>query len=184
MAIVSIFLITSCAPAEGQQGADYEGTKKMVIDLLKTDEGKKALQQVIAEEDMREELVMDSEFVQKTIQETLTSKEGKEFWQKAFEDHEFAKAFSESMQEQHEKLLKDLMKDPEYQQMMMDILTDPEMEKQALSLMKSKEYREQVMEIMEEALESPNFAAKMVDLMKEANKKQKEEDKKADKKDK
>ncbi|MBG9782428.1 spore germination lipoprotein GerD [Shouchella lehensis] len=164
--------LSGCAQTEAQQNTDYEGTKKMVIDLLKTDEGKKALHELIAEEDMREEIVMDSAFVKETIQDTLTSDEGKKYWQEVMKDPEFAKAFAESMQGENEKILKSLMKDPDYQQMMMDILKDPQMGEQALELMKSKEYREQIMGIMSEALESPYFAAKMTGLMNEAIEKQ------------
>ncbi|KQL56904.1 MULTISPECIES: spore germination lipoprotein GerD [Bacillaceae] len=164
--------LSGCAQTEAQQNTDYEGTKKMVIDLLKTDEGKKALHELIAEEDMREEIVMDSAFVKETIQDTLTSDEGKKYWQEVMKDPEFAKAFAESMQGENEKILKSLMKDPDYQQMMMDILKDPQMGEQALELMKSKEYREQIMGIMSEALESPYFAAKMAGLMNEAIEKQ------------
>ncbi|MFB4214229.1 spore germination lipoprotein GerD [Shouchella sp. 1P09AA] len=161
-------VLTGCAQTEAQQNTDYEGTKKMVIDLLKTDEGKKALHDLIAEEDMREEIVMDSAFVKQTIQDTLTSDEGKAYWQEVMKDPEFAKSFAESMQGENEKILKSLMKDPSYQQMMMDILKDPQMGEQAMELMKSKEYREQVMGIMSEALESPYFAAKMSGLMSKA----------------
>ncbi|AIC92698.1 spore germination lipoprotein GerD [Shouchella lehensis] len=164
--------LSGCAQTEAQQNTDYEGTKKMVIDLLKTDEGKKALHELIAEEDMREEIVMDSAFVKETIQDTLTSDEGKKYWQEVMKDPEFAKAFAESMQGENEKILKSLMKDPDYQQMMMDILKDPQMGEQALELMKSKEYREQIMGIMSEALESPYFASKMAGLMNEAIEKQ------------
>jgi spore germination protein D len=170
--LLGLLVLAGCAQTEAQQNADYEGTKKMVIDLLKTDEGKKAFHELIAEEDMREDLVMDSDFVKKTIQDTLTSEEGKTFWQEVMKDPEFAKTFAESMQSENEKILKSLMKDPEYQQMMMDILKDPQMGEQALELMKSKEYREQIMGIMNEALESPYFASKMTDLMSKAMEKQ------------
>ncbi|MBM7840856.1 spore germination protein D [Alkalihalobacillus xiaoxiensis] len=169
---ITLFMLGACAQTEAQQNTDYEGTKKMVIDLLKTDEGKKAFHELIAQEDMREELVMDSAFVKQTIQETLTSDEGKAYWQEVMKDPEFAKAFAESMQEENEKILKSLMKDPSYQQMMMDILKDPQMGEQALELMKSKEYREQIMAIMSESMESPYFAAKMTDLMSKAIEKQ------------
>lgn len=169
---LSLFMVAGCAQTEAQQNTDYEGTKKMVIDLLKTDEGKKAFHELIAQEDMREELVMDSAFVKQTIQDTLTSDEGKAYWQEVMKDPEFAKAFAESMQEENEKILKSLMKDPSYQQMMMDILKDPQMGEQALELLKSKEYREQIMAIMSESMDSPYFAAKMTDLMGKAIEKQ------------
>ncbi|WP_059105475.1 spore germination lipoprotein GerD [Shouchella shacheensis] len=166
--LLCMFLISGCAQTEAQQHSDYEGTKRMVIDLLKSDDGKQAVHELIEEEDMREELVMDNDFVKKTIQDTLTSKEGEKFWQEVMKDPEFAKTFAESMQTENEKMLKALMKDPEYQQMLLDVLKDPQMSEQAMELMKSKEYREQVMAIMSESLESPHFAAKMTELMEKA----------------
>ena len=42
-----LLLTAGCAPAESGGGEpDYEETKKMVVDILKTDDGKKAIQEV------------------------------------------------------------------------------------------------------------------------------------------
>ncbi|WP_096202073.1 spore germination lipoprotein GerD [Bacillus sp. FJAT-45350] len=163
--LVSIF---GCAPAEngGSTQPDYESTKKMMVDMLKTDEAKEAIKEIMEDEEVKQHLVMEQGFVGQTIQQTLVSTEGKKFWVETMEDPEFAKAFAESMQQENEKLLKGLMKDPEYQQMMMDILKDPEMEQATLDLLKTKEYRQQIMNVMVEAFESPYFVAKVNDLLK------------------
>src|SRR5690625_1569642 len=77
---LSLVFMTSCAAAENQGDTNYETTKKMMVDMLKTDEGKAAIQDILADEDMREELVMDQIFVKQTIQETLASDEAKTYW--------------------------------------------------------------------------------------------------------
>ncbi len=164
---------------------DYESTKKMMVDMLKTDDGKNAIQEVLSEDEVKQEIVMDQAFVKETIQQVLTSEKGKEFWQETMKDPEFAKAFAESMQKENEKILKALMKDPEYQTMMMDILQDPEMEEATLDLMKSKEYRQQVINVMTDAFESPYFKAQVNEILsrvvteqmeKESKDEEKEED--------
>nr|MBA5584015.1 spore gernimation protein GerD [Anaerobacillus isosaccharinicus]QOY38531.1 spore gernimation protein GerD [Anaerobacillus isosaccharinicus] len=158
--------MTSCAAVEDQGSQpDYESTKKMMVDMLKTDEGKKSIQEVLSDEEVKQEIVLEQALVKETIQQVLTSEKGKEFWQELMQDPEFAKAFAESLQTEVEKILKNLMKDPEYQGMMMDILQDPEMEQAALDLMKSKEYRQQVMNIMADAFESPYFKAQVNEIL-------------------
>ncbi|NEU32514.1 spore gernimation protein GerD [bacterium LRH843] len=178
-------IVTSCgASAElgGSSTPDYESTKKMMVDMLKTDDGKKAIQELMKEEEMRHQLVMDNDFIKETVQTTLTSEAGKKFWQDIMKDPEFAKTFAESMQKENEKMLKALMKDPEYQGMMMTVLKDPEMEKALLEVLKSKEYRHQVMTIMSESFESPFFTAKVNEILTHVAEKQMEKQGKEEKK--
>ncbi|WP_078543112.1 spore germination lipoprotein GerD [Litchfieldia alkalitelluris] len=160
--LIPFLVMIGCAPAEqGGNQMDYDQTKKMVVDILKTDEGKKAIEEIMADESMQQKLVMDQAIVTKSIQTTLTSDEGIAFWKKAFEDPKFVETFAKSMQSEHEKLIKGLMKDPEYQGMMIDILKDPEMEKQFLEVLKSKEYREHLQTVMTETFESPLYQTKI-----------------------
>jgi spore germination protein D len=167
--VLLVFAITGCAQTEaGSKELDYEETKKMVVDILKTDDGKKALQEVMGDDGMKERLVMDQAVVSTAIQETLTSEKGAEFWKKQFEDPKFAEAFAKSMQAEHEKLIKSLMKDPEYQAMMIELLKDPELTKEVTTLMKSKEYREHLQKVMTETFESPLYKAKIEDILMKA----------------
>lgn len=167
MLITSSFL--GCAAMEDTNAAqpDYEETKKMVVDVLQTEEGKKTLQDILKEDQVKEQLLMEQDFIKDTIEQTLASEEGKTYWQEVMKDPEFAKTFAESLQKENEKLLKDLMKDPEYQAMMVDILKDPEMEKNYTELMKSKDTRKEIMAIVTEAMESPLFVARVNDLLKD-----------------
>ena len=170
--LLLLSFISACAEGTSSSEPHYENTKKMVVDLLKTDDGKKAIQQILSEDELKQAIIMDQAIVKQTIQEILTSEKGKEFWQSVMKDPEFAKTFAESIQKENEKLLKTLMKDPEYQEMMMTILKDPEMEKVFFDLTKSKEYRKQTMAVMSEALESPYFAAKINEILSKVTKEQ------------
>ncbi|MFT4415766.1 spore germination lipoprotein GerD [Fredinandcohnia humi] len=176
--ILSLVLITfGCAPANVEQGQlDYEETKKMVVDILKTDDGKKAIEEIMADEKLKQNLVMDQTVVKQSIQETLTSENGIEFWKKTFEDTKFVEDFAKSMQKEHEKLLKDLMKDPDYQSMIMDIMKNPEVEEQMVNVIKGQDFRKHLQGVVSETLESPLYKAKIEDiLIKAAEGQQKEE---------
>lgn len=158
--------LTSCAAAENaNQPPDYESMKKMMVDMLKTDEGKEAIQEILADEEVRKELVLEDTFIKDTIQKTLTSKDGQTFWTEAIKDPEFAKTYSETMQAENEKMIKTLMKDPQYQTMLIEVLQDPEMETALLELMKAKEYRQQMMTVISDAFESPYFVARINEIL-------------------
>ncbi|HET7578391.1 MAG TPA: spore germination lipoprotein GerD [Bacillales bacterium] len=160
---LALVLLSGCSgsSAQGQKKMNYQETKKMMIDLLKTDEGKKAIQDVLSDPKMKSQLLMNQDFVKKTIQQTLTSKQGKKFFEQLLKDPKFAKTVAKAMTAQNKKLLKELMKDPDYQKMMMDILKDPEMQKQYLQLMTSQKYRKQMQKVIMESLQSPLFKAKI-----------------------
>lgn len=161
-----LLLAAGCAPTETGGGqVDYEETKKMVVDILKTDDGKKAIQEVMGDDGMKEKLIMDQPVVTDTIEKTLTSDKGMDFWKKSFEDPKFAESVAKSMKEENEKLLKNLMKDPEYKGMMIEVMKDPELEKELTNVLKSKEYREHLQKVMTETFESPLFKAKLQALI-------------------
>ncbi|RSL29149.1 spore gernimation protein GerD [Salibacterium salarium] len=168
-------MLLGCAAAAEEQGSnssEYEETKKMLVDLLKSDEGKSALSDILSEESMREKIIMDQDIIKKTVEDTLNAEKGKAFWEEMMKDPKFAKTFANSMQSKNEEMLKALMKDPEYQQMMIDVMKNPEMEKATLEVLKGKEHRKQVMTIMSEALESPKFKAKITEILDKVAEKQ------------
>ncbi|WP_046173473.1 spore germination lipoprotein GerD [Domibacillus indicus] len=162
--------------AQGQ--TDYDETKKMVIDILKTDDGKKALREVMQDPEIKKELVMDQQAARETIQQTLTSEKAKDFWKTAFEDPKFAESYAKSMKSEHEKLMKDLMKDPDYQKMLIGVMQDPEMQKTMQEAMKSQEFRKHLQTVIDETLSSPIYKAKMEEtLLKAAEEAGKEKEK-------
>lgn len=165
-ASLSLLIFTSCAPAEvDTERMDYDQTKKMVVDILKTDEGKKAIEQVMNEEEVKQQLIMDQAVVKDTIENTLTSEKGSEFWKKIFDDPKFAESFAKSLQKEQEQIIKQLMKDPDFQKSLIELFENPEMEKQMLTALKSQEYRSHIQKIMTETFESPLYKAKIQDLL-------------------
>ncbi|MFP7446925.1 spore germination lipoprotein GerD [Bacillus infantis] len=165
--LILLLAVSGCGQAaeSGSGQMDYDQTKKMIVDILKTDDGKKALQELMGDEKLKQQLVMDQAMVSDTIERTLTSDKGTEFWKKSLEDPKFAESMAKSMEKENEKLLKDLMKDPEYRKMMVEVLKDPELEKEVTTILKSNEYREHLQKVMTETFESPIYKAKIQDMI-------------------
>ncbi|CAM3930024.1 spore germination lipoprotein GerD [Mesobacillus zeae] len=164
--VLGLCMLAGCAPAEsGGEQMDYEMTKKMVVDILKTDDGKKAIQEVMSDDGMKEKLVLDQSVVSDTVQNTLVSDKGTQFWNKQFKDPKFAQSMAKSMKTENEQLLKDMMKDPEYRGMMIEVMKDPELEKELVEVLKSKEYRKHMQSVVTETFDSPLFKAKVQDML-------------------
>lgn len=185
MLIVSLALLPACGAFEGsgsEGAANYDQIKQMVKDIMQTEDGKKAIQKTIENDEMKKQLIINSEDVKKTIEDTLLSEKGISTFQKMVEDPKFSSELAKAMQKENEKVTKDLMKDPEYQKMLIEVMKDPEFEKNMLELMKSSAYRQQVMTVLKESLQSPLFQEDLLKLLakvqEEASKPKKEEGKK------
>ena len=124
-----LMLLIGCSPNSNQsqsQSPDYETTKKMVLDILKSEAGTKTITDVIADDGTQQTYVIHDETVKTAVTENLTSEQGKEFWSKMFSDHEFVKEFSEAMIDQQEEIFKRLMADSSYQEQMIELFSNPE----------------------------------------------------------
>lgn len=160
-------LLASACTGESKSGkeADYDATKKMVLDILQTDDGKKALKEVMTDEEMKKQLIIESDLVKEAIDQVLVSDKGKDMWKKLFEDPAFVESFSTSMVDEQKKLMKDLMNDASFQKQMIQLLQDPEMTKQMLTVLKSQEFRAHLEEITAQTLETPTFQKKIQDIL-------------------
>ncbi|GGF34921.1 germination protein GerD [Halobacillus andaensis] len=167
--ICPILLVVFLAACNGSSGAaeqsDYDTTKKMMVDILKTDEGQKALMEVLSDEKMKQELALESEEVSSAVKETLLSEEGKEFWSKLFSDPSFVQEFSKVVQEEQEDLMKGLMKDSEYQASLIQLYQNPEMMEKMLEVMQGQQFRGHLEKTIEETLNNPVFQAKMSETL-------------------
>jgi spore germination protein D len=159
-------LLQGCTPAAAEEKGSYEETKKMLVDLLKTDDGKKAIEEVLTDEKIKSQIVMDQKFVKKTIEDTLTSKKGQDFWKELMKDPKTAEALAKSMEKQNEELQKKLLDDPEYRKKVIEIMKDPEISKEIMDLMTSQEFREQQKKVMMETFESPLMKAQLSEMIK------------------
>ncbi|MEH6941169.1 spore germination lipoprotein GerD [Bacillus sp. JJ722] len=166
LTLLVLYVLVGCAQNETDtEKTNYEETKKMVVDILKTDEGKKAIQEIMTDEKIKKNLVMDQEVVTQAIEKNLTSDKAKKFWEKAFKDPKFAAAYAKGLEDEHKKLMKDLMKDPDYMSKLMDIWKDPEMEKELTKLLKSKKVREELKKTTIETIDSPLVKAKIQEIL-------------------
>lgn len=148
-----------------QEDGDYEKTKKMVVDILQTEDGKKALTEMLNDEKLKQELVIQSDVVKSAINEVLISDKGKEMWKSLFEDPSFVEGYSKSIEEEQIKLIKDLMKDADYQKQMLELLQNPEISALILSLLKSQQFRAHLEETIQQTLETPLFQAKIQEIL-------------------
>lgn len=171
-------LLSACGggATQSQEQADYEQLKEMVADLLQTEDGKKALKEILQEESFKQELVIESDVVKSTINEVLVSEKGKEMWQSLFEDPDFVKGYTEAIQEEQTKWLKDLLKDAEYQEQMLELLQNPEMSTLILSLLKSQQFKAHIEESIQETLQTPLFQARIQEILLQAAEEQSQQE--------
>ena len=81
----------------------------MMTDSLQTEDGKKCFDKYYLAEDFRELVALEQTEVKKSIEETLLSTKGEDFWKKAFEDPKFSLSIAKSMKDQQEDVMKKLM---------------------------------------------------------------------------
>ncbi|WP_077324002.1 spore germination lipoprotein GerD [Virgibacillus siamensis] len=161
-----IVVLSACSgESSASKQADYDATKKMVVDILQTEDGKKALKEILSDEKLKKQLVIQSDVVKKSLNEVLTSDKSKEMWTKLFEDPKFVKAYAKAMADEHKKLMKELMNDPEFQKQMLDLMQNPQIDKQMLEVMKSQDFRKHLEKTIQETLQSPLFQAKMTETL-------------------
>lgn len=166
---ISLAALSGCAQeAQGSSQVDYEATKKMLVDLLKTDDGKKAIKEVLSDKEIQQDILIDQQVIKQTIEQQLLSEKGQKFWQTLFKDPKFSVAFAKSMRKEHEKLMKDLIKDPQYQAEVMKIMQNPQMAQKLLALVDTQPVRKEMKKVMLETFESPIVQAQIQEMLKKA----------------
>ena len=175
--IILCIVLSACgANNAGQEEGDYEKTKKMVVDILQTEDGKKALTEMLQDAKLKQELVINSDVVKSAINEVLITEKGQEMWKKLFEDPSFVEGYTKSINEEQTKLMKDLMKDADYQKQMLELLQNPEINEQMLTLMKSQQFRAHLEETIQQTFETPLFKAKIQEILLKAAEEQKKQE--------
>jgi spore germination protein D len=183
-AAAALSLLTSCGTGNssgngGSQNASaYKDTKTMVMDILKSDEGRKAVQSAaFGLEDVSGKSTVtgiktlgtgDAKQLQLAVKDVLTDQQNSTFLQTLMKDPRFAGDFAKAVQKENKQLLKDLMKDPEYQKMQLDTMKNPEYQKIVLDTMRGTQYRQYVMSVIQESMQSPLFKTDMINLLKKA----------------
>lgn len=175
--LLVLMILASCGTdnqATQSQTGGYKDTKTMVLDILKTEDGRKAIQtaiertNVIAQSEGQMKLLStgDSQQIQLAVKDVLTDTTNNKFLQNVITDPKFAGQFAKAIQKDTKQLQKELMKDPEYQKTLMDAMKNPDFEKMLMDAMKGPQYRSQMKTVMQESLQSPLFRLELMNLMK------------------
>lgn len=170
------FVLTSCGSESsgGNQQVTYKDMKSMVIDILKTEDAQKALQessrQISGYSAQESKLlsVQDQEEVRMAVKDIISSPDYDTVIKKLMTDTRFAGEFAKAVNKQNKDIHKELIKDPQYQAEVAKTLKTPEMEKLILEVLKSGQYRKEVTTLMQDAMKNPIFRLEMLDIMKSA----------------
>lgn len=178
--LLSFFFLTSCNSSFGadqQGGGDYTKVKEITLDVLHTEEGKKALMSLMADPEIQQKMVTTKEDLSNILSKSISDQKTKKDWQKLLTEEQVANQILKATENQQKQLLKTLMKDPEYQKMMLDILKDPQFTQHLIELMNGPTYRKEVMKVLEETMKTPRFQQKVQKLLRQSHKQGGEEEK-------
>ena len=137
----------------------------MMTDALQTEDGKKAIRQMFADPEFKELLILEQPEVKKSIEDTLLSKKGEDFWKKTFEDPKFTETIAKSMKEQQQDIMKQLMDDASFQKEMEEFFGQPDMQKQMETVMQSANMKKHLEKVVEETINSPLMQTKWQELI-------------------
>jgi len=170
--IITFVVLTSCAmngESSGGQGSNYKDTKAMVLDVLNSSDGQKAIQSSAEKSlDPTMRLLTSSEGhqIQIAVKNILTAANGNKILEKIMTNPKFAGQFAQAIQSSDKQIHKDLMNDPEYQKSLIEVMNNPEFEKIITDVMKNTVFRQQMMNVIQESMQSPLFKLQLLDLLK------------------
>jgi len=90
----------------------------MVVDILQSEEGKKALQEAQASSSgpaMQMKMLKDDTQLKMTVKDVLTAPDFHKQMEKIMTDPKFSGDFAKAISKENKQLHKDLIKDPDYQ---------------------------------------------------------------------
>ena len=152
--IFAAFFLASCNDAKSTT-MSYEEVKKIMVDAIQTEDGKKAIRQMFEDKSFRELLILNTEEVKKATEETLLSKEATDFWVKTFEDPKFKETFAKSMQKQQEDLMKNLIERCVLSRRLNCLFWQADMQKQLETILKGAVMRKELEKVVMETIENP-----------------------------
>lgn len=173
-ALVPLFLLMSCGSeqqAQPQQQS-YKDTKTMVLDVLKTEDAAKAIQEASTKsKDKTLQLLSTGEGqqIQLAVKDLLTTENhGVKMLEKTMTDPKFAGDFAKAAEKNIKQIQKDLLKDPDYQKSLIETMNNPDYQKIIMETMKNQKYRQQMKEVVIESLQSPIFKAELIGMFQRA----------------
>ena len=165
---LSLFLILLTGCAEPSSNANYEEMKKVFTDAIQTEDGKKALREILETQSFRDLLILEHSEVQTAIEQTLLSEKASEFWKHSLDDAKMKEAFAKSIQKELKTIQKDLLKDAAYQEELVKFFDQPDMQKQLESILKGSTMRKELEKVVQETIENPLMQTKWQELIRKS----------------
>ncbi|MEK5257018.1 spore germination lipoprotein GerD [Paenibacillus sp. FSL F4-0125] len=192
LALGFVMALTACGGEQTSSSSgqgSYKETKTMVLDILKSDEGKKAVEESLSSSSsggtsgmsMKMMPLQTTEEIKTAVKDTLTAPEYQKEIEKIMTDPKFAGDFAKAIQSQSKELHLQLIKDPTYQKSVEEIMKSPEMMTMFLNLTKTPDYRKQSMKTMQESMQTPLFRMEVLNLLKKVVQEELEPKEKKDK---
>lgn len=181
LVLCMVMALTACGGEQSSSSSgqvSYKEMKTMVVDILKSEEGKKAVEEAMQTPSsssgggtagglsMKMMPMQTAEQIRIAVKNTITAPEYQKEIEKIMTDPQFAGDFAKAINSQSKELHLQLIKDPAYQKSVEEIMKSPEMMKMFLDLTKTSDYRKQSMTIMQEAMQNPLFRMEVLDLLK------------------
>jgi spore germination protein D len=177
LALGFVMALTACGSEQSSSSSgqgSYKEMKTMVIDILKSDEGKKAVEESLSNSSssgtsgmsMKMMPLQTTEEIKTAVKNTLTAPEYQKEIEKIMKDPKFAGDFAKAIQSQSKDLHLQLIKDPTYQKSVEEIMKSPEMMTMFLNLTKTPDYRKQSMKTIQESMQTPLFRMEVLNLLK------------------
>ena len=161
-------LLVGCNNDEKTSTLSYDEIKKIMVDSLQTEDGKKTIRELLTDQSFRDLVVLEHDEVETAMKTTLLSEEAEEFWKKTFEDPKFKETLAKSMKEQQEVVMKALLTDADYQEKLTKFFDQPDMQKQLESILKGAALRKQMEEVTMETIENPLLQTKWEELIRKS----------------
>lgn len=169
-AVLLFGLAIACGSDQQQQQVQsYKDTKSIVLDVLKSEDAQKAIQEALNKnKDKTAQLLSTNEGVQMqmAVKQVLTDPSNAKFLEKTMTDPRFAGEFAKAIEKQNKQIYKDLLKDPTYQKSMMEAMNTPDFDQIMFTLMKQPKYKQMMMNAVTDSMQSPLFKLQVMDMMK------------------
>jgi spore germination protein D len=168
--------LVSCSPDSGGNDGggqmSYKEVKSMVIDILGSEDGKKAVEKASSsgESTLRAQSMdpQDQLRVRMAVKDVLTSPQYASILSSLMTDPKFAGEFAKAVSKDNKQIHKDLMKDPSYQQDLTDMFKGPEMQKILSDSMKTTDVRTVINNSVNESIQNPLFRLEMMKMLQTA----------------
>ena len=168
--LLGLSLLTGCGMDTQHASANvsYKETKSMLLDILKSEEGQKAITAAQVAKPSKLLQGTDGALIRVAVKDVMTDPKYPDALKSIMTDPQFAAAFAKAIEKQQKDMYKDMLKDPAYQALLLGVMKDKEFEQILIEVLRGKTYRKEAMQIFQDALKVPAFQVELVKLFMKA----------------